>query len=336
MTFVSAVAGGDAVEEVHDHGDAAGLVVVRDVDRLEIGVLGRPGGRRRSVLRIRDRRRADRGRCDPGREAHRCDRERGEAQQPESETFHRLSVPYLNDVVHSARWTTCFWPGSRENGRDLPWRRTRDPYAILVSEVMLQQTQVERVDAALDGAGSSAGRRPRRWPAASQADVIREWQGLGYNRRALDAARRRARRRGARLAGRPDDAAGRRRRTRPPRCATSRSARTCCRSTRTCRACRSGPATRFEPRERAGADGSRRDGLPRARSALRRMPAGRAVPVARPAVRAAAQAVPLRGLVPPAARERPARDHRGARARRRRGGRGARARRPRRASATIW
>ena len=69
-------------------------------------------------------------------------------------------------------------------GRDLPWRQTRDPYAILVSEVMLQQTQVERVI-------------PRwaawleRWPtpealaAASHADVIREWQGLGYNRRAL-------------------------------------------------------------------------------------------------------------------------------------------------------
>ena len=32
-----------------------------------------------------------------------------------------------------------------DHGRDLPWRRTRDPYAILVSEVMLQQTQVERV-----------------------------------------------------------------------------------------------------------------------------------------------------------------------------------------------
>ena len=71
-----------------------------------------------------------------------------------------------------------------EHGRDLPWRRTRDPYAILVSEVMLQQTQVERVV-------------PRwlrwleRWPtvealaAASPADVIREWDGLGYNRRAL-------------------------------------------------------------------------------------------------------------------------------------------------------
>jgi A/G-specific adenine glycosylase len=69
-------------------------------------------------------------------------------------------------------------------GRDLPWRHTRDPYAILVSEVMLQQTQVERVI-------------PRwtawlgRWPtpaalaAAAPGDVIREWQGLGYNRRAL-------------------------------------------------------------------------------------------------------------------------------------------------------
>ena len=74
------------------------------------------------------------------------------------------------------------------NGRELPWRRTTDPYAILVSEVMLQQTQVDRVI-------------PRylawleRWPtpealaAASPADVIREWQGLGYNRRALNLHR---------------------------------------------------------------------------------------------------------------------------------------------------
>jgi len=71
-----------------------------------------------------------------------------------------------------------------EQGRDLPWRRTRDPYAVLVSEVMLQQTQVARVvpryEAWLE-----------RWPdaaalaAASPADVLREWVGLGYNRRAL-------------------------------------------------------------------------------------------------------------------------------------------------------
>ncbi len=76
----------------------------------------------------------------------------------------------------------------RDHGRVLPWRRTRDPYAILVSEVMLQQTQVARVV-------------PRwvewmeRWAdveslaAASPADVIRAWQGLGYNRRALNLHR---------------------------------------------------------------------------------------------------------------------------------------------------
>ena len=69
-------------------------------------------------------------------------------------------------------------------GRDLPWRRTRDPYAILVSEVMLQQTQVERVV-------PRYARWLRRWPSAAAlanattADVIVEWQGLGYNRRAL-------------------------------------------------------------------------------------------------------------------------------------------------------
>jgi A/G-specific adenine glycosylase len=68
--------------------------------------------------------------------------------------------------------------------RDLPWRRTRDPYAILVSEVMLQQTQVVRVvpryEAWLE-----------RWPtaaalaAAPVADVLAAWVGLGYNRRAV-------------------------------------------------------------------------------------------------------------------------------------------------------
>jgi A/G-specific adenine glycosylase len=75
-----------------------------------------------------------------------------------------------------------------ESGRDLPWRQTRDPYAILVSEVMLQQTQAARVVphylAWLE-----------RWPTvdtladASTADVLRAWQGLGYNRRALSLQR---------------------------------------------------------------------------------------------------------------------------------------------------
>jgi A/G-specific adenine glycosylase len=78
------------------------------------------------------------------------------------------------------------WYG--RNGRDLPWRRTRDPYAILVSEVMLQQTQVPRVVPRYE-------RWLSRWPtvealaAASSADVIREWDGLGYNRRAVSLHR---------------------------------------------------------------------------------------------------------------------------------------------------
>jgi A/G-specific adenine glycosylase len=75
-----------------------------------------------------------------------------------------------------------------EHGHDLPWRRTRDPYAVLVSEVMLQQTQVSRVVPRYE-------RWLERWPtvhslaAASPADAIKEWQGLGYNRRALNLHR---------------------------------------------------------------------------------------------------------------------------------------------------
>lgn len=69
-------------------------------------------------------------------------------------------------------------------GRDLPWRRTRDPYAILVAEVMLQQTQVDRVIprwhtwlAQFPTLAALAG--------AQRAEAIRAWQGLGYNLRAV-------------------------------------------------------------------------------------------------------------------------------------------------------
>jgi A/G-specific adenine glycosylase len=70
------------------------------------------------------------------------------------------------------------------NGRDLPWRRTRDPYAILVSEFMAQQTQIARVL-------ERYARWLARWPtaqalaAATPAEVLTEWVGLGYNQRAL-------------------------------------------------------------------------------------------------------------------------------------------------------
>ena len=72
----------------------------------------------------------------------------------------------------------------RVRGRDLPWRRMRDPYRILVSEIMLQQTQVERVKTFYENF-------VKRFPGfaalakAKKSDVLRVWQGLGYNRRAL-------------------------------------------------------------------------------------------------------------------------------------------------------
>ena len=71
----------------------------------------------------------------------------------------------------------------RANGRDLPWRRTRDPYRVLVSELMLQQTQVSRV---VDYYGRFLTRFPtlRDLARARQAHVIDAWEGLGYYNRA--------------------------------------------------------------------------------------------------------------------------------------------------------
>ena len=68
--------------------------------------------------------------------------------------------------------------------RDFPWRRTSDPYAVVVSEVMLQQTQAarvaERFPAFMDRFPTAAA-----LSGASEADVLAAWSGLGYNRRAL-------------------------------------------------------------------------------------------------------------------------------------------------------
>ena len=81
--------------------------------------------------------------------------------------------------VHAA---VAHWYGA--NARDLPWRGVEDPYAVLVSEVMLQQTQVERAAPryrafleAFPSFGDLAAARP--------ADVVRAWAGMGYNGRAV-------------------------------------------------------------------------------------------------------------------------------------------------------
>jgi len=74
------------------------------------------------------------------------------------------------------------WYG--HSGRVLPWRKTTDPYAILVSELMLQQTQVDRV---VPKYNAWLARFPD-WQALAQAkrsDVLRAWSGLGYNTRAV-------------------------------------------------------------------------------------------------------------------------------------------------------
>ncbi|MFA5026682.1 MAG: A/G-specific adenine glycosylase [Candidatus Methylomirabilota bacterium] len=95
----------------------------------------------------------------------------------------------------------------RRHGRDLPWRRTRDPYRILVSEVMLQQTQVERVR-------GYYRRFLRTYPtaralAAARPSAVREaWEGLGYYARARNlqaAARQVVETHGGRFPRRPDE-----------------------------------------------------------------------------------------------------------------------------------
>lgn len=86
-----------------------------------------------------------------------------------------------SNVVAFQRTVLEYW---KKHGRhDLPWRKTTDPYKILVSEVMLQQTQVPRV---VEKYKSFIKRFPnvRALAKASLSDVLKEWNGLGYNRRA--------------------------------------------------------------------------------------------------------------------------------------------------------
>jgi A/G-specific adenine glycosylase len=83
-----------------------------------------------------------------------------------------------------SRFRTMVLTYYSEHGRDLAWRRTRDPYRILVSEIMLQQTQVERVLEKYPAFIASFPDFPS-LAGAPLTDVLAVWQGMGYNRRAI-------------------------------------------------------------------------------------------------------------------------------------------------------
>jgi len=90
-----------------------------------------------------------------------------------------MRIPLMQDTV-------LLWYA--ENKRDLPWRKTTDVYEILVSEVMLQQTQVDRV---IPKYLAFLKQFPtaKHLAKASTSDVITAWAGLGYNRRAINLQR---------------------------------------------------------------------------------------------------------------------------------------------------
>ncbi|MES2213538.1 MAG: A/G-specific adenine glycosylase [Patescibacteria group bacterium] len=83
-----------------------------------------------------------------------------------------------------AKFKKIIWTRYKTHKRDFPWRRTRDPYKILVSEIMLQQTQAPRV---VSKYRSFLKKFPNTkiLTEAELSEVLLEWQGLGYNRRAV-------------------------------------------------------------------------------------------------------------------------------------------------------
>ena len=92
-------------------------------------------------------------------------------------TAHRPPAPWRRRIQRQL----LAW--YRRNARDLPWRRTNDPYAIWVSEIMLQQTQVATVERYFPRFLAEFP-TPAALAAAEEHDVLRLWEGLGYYRRA--------------------------------------------------------------------------------------------------------------------------------------------------------
>ena len=100
----------------------------------------------------------------------------------------RFPSPPSNAIAAAPEFRRRLLRWFRRHGRDLPWRRTRDPYHVMVSEFMLQQTQVSRVEAYYH-------RFLERYPsieslAAARPTAVREsWEGLGYYQRAVNLHR---------------------------------------------------------------------------------------------------------------------------------------------------
>ncbi len=97
-------------------------------------------------------------------------------------TLRATHRPIRRRTAQSVRRRILAWYGGA--ARDVPWRRTTDPWAVLVSEVMLQQTQASRVADRFPGFLARFP-TPEAMAAASTAEVLAAWSGLGYNRRAL-------------------------------------------------------------------------------------------------------------------------------------------------------
>ena len=85
--------------------------------------------------------------------------------------------------MNTREFQEIIWQKARELYRDMPWRRDTRPYYVLVSEIMLQQTQVDRVIPKFE-AFITAFPTVQALAQASLADVLQLWNGLGYNRRA--------------------------------------------------------------------------------------------------------------------------------------------------------
>lgn len=99
-----------------------------------------------------------------------------------------MTADLRRPAVTARRLTRSLLEWSDATRRDLPWRRTRDPWAVLVSELMLQQTQVARVVPRYE-AFLADFPTPQAAASAPVGAIVRAWEGLGYNRRAVNLHR---------------------------------------------------------------------------------------------------------------------------------------------------